>query len=66
VVGAVVAGPFHPVGVVAAALDDPGIGAVPAYRVEVLLAGDVGFDVGEGAFWLFRGEMPLGQRPGGG
>jgi hypothetical protein len=42
-----VAGSFDPVGVVAAAFDDAGVGAVPAHRVEVLFAGDVGCDAGQ-------------------
>lgn len=61
-----VAGSFDPVGVVAGALDDPGVGPVPALRVEVLFAGDVGHDRGEDAFAVLRGERPPGQRPGGG
>src|ERR1022692_198153 len=36
VAGAVVAGPFDAVGVVAGSLDDAGVGSVPAFRVEVL------------------------------
>jgi len=36
VAGAVVAGPFHPVGVLAGPLDHPGVGPVAALRVEVL------------------------------
>jgi hypothetical protein len=51
---------------VAGALDDPGVGPVPALRVEVLFAGDVGHDRGEDAFAVLRGERPPGQRPGGG
>lgn len=64
--GAVVAGAFDPVRVMAGALDNPGVGPVPARRVEVLLPGDVGHDLGEDAFLLLRGERPPGRRPGGG
>jgi hypothetical protein len=66
VAGAVVAGPFHPVGVVAGSLDDAGVGSVPPLRVEVLFPGDAGHDGREDAFLPFRGERPPGQRPGGG
>ena len=66
VAGAVVAGSFDPVGVVAGSLDDPRVGPVPAPGIEVLLAGDVGHDPGEDAFLLLRGERPPGRRPGGG
>ena len=66
VADAVVAGPFDAVGVVAGPFDDPRVGPVPAPGVEMLLAGDVGYDPREDAFLLLRGERPLGQRPGGG
>ncbi len=66
VAGAVVAGAFDPVGVVAGPFDDPGVGPVAAPGVEALFPGDVGHDLGEDAFLLFRGEMPPGRRPGGG
>lgn len=56
VTGAVVAGPLDAVGVVAGSLDDPGVGPVPAFGVEVLFASDVGHDLGEGAFLLLRGK----------
>ena len=64
VAGSLVAGPFDAVGVVAGPLDGPGVGPVPALRVEVLLAGDVGLDRGAEVFFLFRGERP-GRWPGG-
>ena len=57
VTGAVVAGSFDPVGVVAASLDHPGVGPVPPPGVEVLLAGDVGNDPGEDAFPVLRHPM---------
>jgi hypothetical protein len=63
---AVVTGPFDPVGVVAGALDDPRVGPVPPFRVEVLRAGDVGHDLGQDTLLALRGERPPGQRPGGG
>ncbi len=66
VAGAVVARPFHPVGVMAGPFDDPRVGAVAAPGVEVLFPGDVGHDRGEDAFLLLRGERPPGRRPGGG
>jgi hypothetical protein len=37
--GAMVAGPFDPVGIVAGPLDNTGVGPVPALRVEVLFLG---------------------------
>jgi hypothetical protein len=61
---AVVAGSFHAVGVMPAAFDDAGVGAL-APLVEVARAGDVGRDLLQGAAWLVRGEKP-GRRPGGG
>ena len=61
-----VAGFLDPVGVVAGALDDAGVGPVPALRVEVLFPGDAGHDPGEDAFALLRGGKPPGRRPGGG
>jgi hypothetical protein len=66
IAGAVVAGPFDSVGVVAGSLDNAGVGPVPALLVEVLLHGDAGHDLGEDAFPVVRGERPPGQRPGGG
>jgi hypothetical protein len=66
VAGAVVAGSFDAVGVVAGSFGDPGVGAVGAPGVEVLVPGDVGHDRGEDAFLLLRGERPPGRRPGGG
>ena len=60
-----IAGPFHPVGVVAGAFDDPGVCPVAARRVEVLAPGDVGPDLIQGALLLLRGKKP-GRRPGGG
>jgi hypothetical protein len=66
VAGAVVAGSFDTVGVVAGSLDHPGIAPVPALRVEALFPGDVGHDRGEGSFPLLRGGRPPGRRPGGG
>jgi hypothetical protein len=47
VAGAVVGGFLDPVEVVPAALDDAGVGAVPAARVEVPGGGDVGADPGQ-------------------
>jgi hypothetical protein len=47
VAGAGIAGPFHPVGVVAGAFDDAGVGAVPPLGVEVAVGGDVGRELGE-------------------
>ena len=38
---------FDSVGVVAAAFDDAGVGAVPARGVEVLFVGDVGCEAGQ-------------------
>ena len=64
--GPVVTGSLDAVGVVAGALDDPRVGAMPPFRIEVLLAGEAGRDGAEDAFPLFRGERPPGQRPGGG
>src|SRR5262245_19060372 len=64
VAGAVVGGFFDAVGVVAAAFDDAGVGLLSS-AVEVAWAGDVGFDLVQGAAWLVRGEKP-GRRPGGG
>ena len=65
VAGSLVAGSFDAVGVVAGSFDDPRVGPVAALRVEVLLAGDVGFDCREDVFALVRGESPLGRWPGG-
>ena len=65
VAGAMVAGAFDAVGVVAGPLADPGVGPVPPPGVEVLVAGDVGHDRCEDAFLLLRGERPPGRRPGG-
>ena len=59
-----VAGSLDAVGVVARSLDGPGVGPVPALRVEVLLPGDVGLDRGVQMFFLLRGERP-GRWPGG-
>jgi hypothetical protein len=56
VAGAVVAGPSDAVGVVAGSFDDPRAGPVPALRVEVLRAGDVGHDRDEDAFLVLRGK----------
>ena len=61
VAGAVIAGPFHPVGVVAGPLDNTGVGPVPALRVEVLFPGDAGHDRGEDAFLLLRGGKAAGS-----
>ena len=66
VAGAVVAGALDPVGVVTGALDDPGVGPVPPFRVEVLFPGDVGHDPGQDSCLLVRGKRPPGRRPGGG
>ena len=66
VAGAVVAGSFDAVGVVAGSLDHPGVGPVPPTGVEVLRPGDPGHDRGEDAFLLLRGERPPGRWPGGG
>jgi hypothetical protein len=64
VADAVVAGSFHAVGVVPAAFDDAGVGAL-APLVEVAGGCDVGRDLFQGAAWLVRGGKP-GRRPGGG
>ena len=61
VAGAVVAGPFDAVGVVAGSFDDPRVGPVPALGVEVLRAGDVGHDRGEDAFLVLRGGKAAGS-----
>jgi hypothetical protein len=45
-------------------LDGPGVGPVPALRVEVLLPGDVGLDRGAEVFLVLRGERS-GRWPGG-
>jgi hypothetical protein len=60
----VVAGFLDVVGVVAGALDDAGVGPLPAL-IQVLAAGDVVGDLGQDALALVRGEKP-GRRPGGG
>ena len=52
------------VGVVPAAFDDAGAGAVPAAGVEVLVLRDVGFDLSQDGRGVLRGKRP-GQRPGG-
>jgi len=59
-----VAGFLDVVGVVAGALDDAGVGPLPAL-IEVLAAGDVFGDLGQDAPALVRGGKP-GRRPGGG
>jgi hypothetical protein len=66
VAGAVIAGAFDTVGVVAGPLDHPGVGPVPSRRVEVLLPGDAGHDGCQDALLVVRGERPPGRRPGGG
>jgi hypothetical protein len=58
VAGSLVAGSLDAVGVVARSLDGPGVGPVPALRVEVLLPGDVGLDRGAYVVLLLRGERP--------
>lgn len=62
--GAVVAGLLDPVGVVAAALDDSRVAAVPAAGVEVPVLGDVCRELGQECCGLVRGKKP-GLRPGG-
>src|SRR5258708_39598728 len=64
VADAVVAGPFHPVGVAAGSFDNPRVGPVAAPGVEVALAGDIGHDRRQDALLLLRGERPPGRRPG--
>jgi hypothetical protein len=54
VAGAVVAGFLDAVGVVPGALDDAGVGAVAA-GVEVVLAGDAGYQPGEDALAVWSG-----------
>ena len=58
--GAVVAGFLDAVGVVPGALDDAGVAAV-APLVQVLSAGDVGYDPGEDALALVRGKSRVGD-----
>ena len=62
--GAALASFLDAVGVVPGALDDPRVAAL-APLVEVLRAGDRGYDAAEGALALVRGKKP-GRRPGGG
>ena len=59
-----VAGFLDVVGVMAGALDDAGIGSLPAL-IEVLAAGDVCADLAQDAPAQVRGKKP-GRRPGGG
>jgi hypothetical protein len=56
--GALVAGSFDAVGVVAGSFDDPRVGPVAAFRVEVAPACDVGPEGSEGVLMLVRGESP--------
>ena len=51
-----VAGSFHPVGVVPGSLDHPGVGPVAARRVEALLRGDLGPDPGGRLVVAVQGE----------
>jgi hypothetical protein len=61
--GAAVARFFDPVAFVPGALDGTGIGPVPARRVEVLLAGDVGHDLGPQRGGTVRGKAgPAARR----
>ena len=48
----------------AGSFDGPRVSPVPALRVEVLPAGDVGHDRGTEVFWLLRGKAagPMARR----